>query len=246
MLPDFKVVGHRGFRSQFPENTIVSFLKAIDVGVDSIEFDVRLTKDRQLVITHDDTVDRCSNGTGKVCDFTFDEIRKLDFGSYLSPDFTGTQIPTLEETLDAIYSKKPNFYLLVELKENDDECTRRVYDICKKANLLDNGLILSFHRRQLELIRQWDPTAYLQSFPNRYVKDSTPDPENPFYNKICYWTREANNEEIDTAHRRGLTVDICPVDDEEQFNKAMSLNCDSITTNNPEIIFPLLKKHGLR
>ena len=74
MLENFMIVGHRGFRSQYPENTIPSFLAAMDYGLDSLEFDVHPTKDRKLVVTHDHTVERCSNGKGYVHDFLFDDI----------------------------------------------------------------------------------------------------------------------------------------------------------------------------
>lgn len=244
MLDNFQVVGHRGFRSQYPENTLVSFQAAVKFGVDAIEFDVHPTKDRQLVITHDHTVERCSNGTGAVHDFTFEEIRKLDFGGWKDPKFTNTQIPTLEETFDAVLSLDPNFYLLIELKEDDDECTRQVYDLCQKYGVLSHGLILSFHNKQLELLRQWNPDILLQGFPERYIKK--PITIDGIYNKICYWTADANSDEIAACHDKNITVDIYPVDTEEQFAKALTLDVDSITTNSPDVIYPLLRQHHLR
>lgn len=246
MLEGFQIVGHRGFRSQYPENTLVSFKAAMDWGVDAIEFDVHPTRDRQLVITHDHTVERCSNGKGYVHDFTFDEIRKLDFGGWKDPKFAGTQIPTFEETLDCILSKDPNFYILIELKEDDDECTRQVYDICQKHNLFSHSLFLSFHPRQLQLLREWKPDVFLQGFPYRYLNNPPGKLYGSVFNKICIWTKEATNAEIADFHEQGVTIDICPVDNEEEFNKALALDCDSITTNNPDVIWPLLKKHGLR
>lgn len=247
MKPDFKIVGHRGFKSKYPENTIVSFLAAMDFGVDSIEFDVRLTKDRQLVVTHDNTVDRCSNGKGLVCDFLFEDIRKLDFGSWKDSKFAGTQIPTLEETLEAILSKDPNFPLLVELKEDDDECTKRVYEMCLKYNVLEHGLMLSFHPRQLQLLRSWKPDIYLQGFPDRYIKvPQPPEAFNGLYNKTCLWTTDAKPEEIKFYHDKGVAVDLCPVDNEEQLEIAIPLDVDSITTNAPDVIYPLLRQRGLR
>ena len=76
----FKVVGHRGMPSRYPENTLPSFKAAIEAGVDAIEFDVHPTCDGRLVVTHDDTLERCSNGSGPVHDRTLAELRKLDFG----------------------------------------------------------------------------------------------------------------------------------------------------------------------
>lgn len=98
-LPERGICSHRGWQSEFPENTIPAFQAAVLMKAQMIEFDVRFTKDRQMVIMHDWTVDRTSNGTGHILDLTFDEVRALDFGGWKSPRFAGTQIPTLDETL---------------------------------------------------------------------------------------------------------------------------------------------------
>ena len=98
-LPERGICSHRGWQSEFPENTIPAFEAAVLMRAQMIEFDVRFTKDRQMVIMHDWTVDRTSNGTGNILDLTFDEVRALDFGSWKSPRFAGTKIPTLDETL---------------------------------------------------------------------------------------------------------------------------------------------------
>ena len=84
------VAAHRGWRSKYPENTMEAFRAAIELGVDQIETDVRITKDGVLVLIHDDTVDRTTNGIGRVCDLTLADLKALDAGS-------GTQIPTLTE-----------------------------------------------------------------------------------------------------------------------------------------------------
>ncbi|MBR0458634.1 MAG: hypothetical protein IJJ26_05320 [Victivallales bacterium] len=243
MKDNFTIVGHRGFRSQYPENTIPSFQAAVDFGLDSIEFDIHPTKDGKLVVTHDDTVDRCSNGTGFVHDYLFDDIRKLDFGSWKAPQFAGTRIPTFEETLEAILSKDPNFYLLIEIKEDNDTCTRQIYDICQYHNLFSHCLLLSFHPRQLQLVHQWNPDVLLQCFPQRYLKKPLDESLfGPVFGKICFWTHDATAEEIESYHQRNVLVDLCPVDKQEQLQTAFALPADSITTNCPDVIFPLLKE----
>ena len=101
-LPEWGICSHRGANSQFPENTLPAFQEAVRQGAAMIEFDVRFTKDRALVILHDWTVDRTSSGQGNVLDFTLEEIRKLDFGSWKGESFAGTQIPTLAEAFAVI------------------------------------------------------------------------------------------------------------------------------------------------
>ena len=101
-LPEQGISAHRGENGVFPENTIAGFLEAVRLGAAQIEFDVRHTKDGRAVIMHDETVDRTTNGKGKVADLTFDEIRALDAGIKKGERFAGTKVPTLEEALDCL------------------------------------------------------------------------------------------------------------------------------------------------
>lgn len=93
---------HRGDVKNAPENTIPAFESAVRLGAQQIEFDVQLSKDGELVIMHDGTLDRTTDGTGAVSDLTFEALRALDAGSWFDPKFTGTKIPTLRETLEVI------------------------------------------------------------------------------------------------------------------------------------------------
>lgn len=99
-LPARGLCAHRGAMETHPENTIPAFQAAINAGAQMIEFDVFLTKDNKMVVIHDATVDRTTNVKGKVSDFTLEEIKKLDAGSWKSAEFAGIQIPTFHEVLD--------------------------------------------------------------------------------------------------------------------------------------------------
>lgn len=98
-LPAKGICAHRGAMDTHPENTIAAFKEAIRLHAQMIEFDVRLTKDNKLVILHDETVDRTTNGTGKIEDLTIKQVKRLDAGSWKSQKFKGEKIPTFEETL---------------------------------------------------------------------------------------------------------------------------------------------------
>lgn len=111
-----QVCAHRGDAEVTPENTIAAFESAIEKGAQQIEFDVEMTKDGRLVIVHDATVDRTTNGGGKVTRLSFDEIRGFDAGSWFDKTFEGEQVPTLRETLEVI---PKNIYCNVHLKGND-------------------------------------------------------------------------------------------------------------------------------
>ncbi|MBW8332329.1 MAG: hypothetical protein K0M40_09945 [Prolixibacteraceae bacterium] len=113
-LPERGLCAHRGAMESHPENTIPAFRAAVEAGAHMIEFDVWLTKDKQMVVIHDSSVDRTTNGKGKVSELTFSEIRDLDAGSWKNPKFKGLQIPTPEEVLNEM---PHNVWINIHIKE---------------------------------------------------------------------------------------------------------------------------------
>lgn len=124
-MPVKGICAHRGANETHPENTLAAFKEAIRLGAHMIEFDVRMTKDKKLVIMHDKTVDRTTNGSGAVSDLTLKEIKKLDAGTWKSEKFTGEEIPTFKEAL-AVMPK--NIWLNIHLKGGEElgEATAKV------------------------------------------------------------------------------------------------------------------------
>ena len=111
-----KLIGHRGVKDLKPENTLESILKAFDLGLECVEIDVKVSKDNIPLLLHDDTLDRTTNGSGLVCDFTFNEINQLDAGYYFYKEETEVKVPTLNSVLDLV--KKKQKCLNIELKPN--------------------------------------------------------------------------------------------------------------------------------
>ena len=111
-----RVAAHRGFSEKYPENTMAAFRAAIEAGADEIETDVRMTADGELVLIHDDNVSRTTDGTGKVCEMTLAELKKLDAGVKKGKEFAGARIPTLRELLE-LCKEHPALTLDIELKE---------------------------------------------------------------------------------------------------------------------------------
>src|SRR6266545_5505015 len=101
-LPRPVIFAHRGACAHAPENTMASFELALAHGADAIELDVKLSSDGYVVVHHDDTVDRTTDGTGRIKNLTLAELKKLDAGSFLSEKFKGEKIPTLEEVFEAV------------------------------------------------------------------------------------------------------------------------------------------------
>lgn len=115
-LPERGIAAHRGGAATHPENTLAAFRNAAALGVAQIEFDVRATADDELVVIHDATVDRTTDGRGKVARLTLDELRRLDAGSWKAPEFAGERVPTLDETLDAL---PRDVWINLQIKKDD-------------------------------------------------------------------------------------------------------------------------------
>lgn len=151
------IVAHRGANQRAPQNTIPAFKEAIRNGADGVEFDVQMSKDGVLVICHNFTVDETSNGTGKVVDKTFEELRSLDFGSWFAEAYKGTQIPTLEETLDCVKDMK---VINVEIKKAPEAIKREVVEktveTVKRMGLERKVVFSSFDFSMIDIIKEID------------------------------------------------------------------------------------------
>ena len=155
------IAAHRGFRANYPENTRVAFEAAVKAGAHMLEMDVTFTRDKELVIIHDATVDRTTNGTGPVSSFSLKELKQLDAGRWFDSRFTGEQIPTLLEVLDEIDTEK--ILLNIEIKPVDfstqgsaGDIERDLVHVIKKRNLIPSVLITSFDTGILKSIRRLD------------------------------------------------------------------------------------------
>lgn len=145
------VVAHRGGAHHAPENTMVAFRKAVAMGADVVEFDVRLTADNRLVLMHDTTVDRTTNGTGFVRDLTLAELRALDAGTSFRPAFAGEGVPSLEEALEWFAAR--DVRLFVDVKSDEDlvpETMQRTIQMLRDWNLTHRSFVASTHVHALE------------------------------------------------------------------------------------------------
>ena len=153
------VVAHRGYSGKYPENTASAFEAAIVAGADMIELDVCMTKDRVPVVIHDQTLERTTDGHGLVSEFTLSELKKLDAGSWFSPEFEGESIPTLEEILLQIRGKisvnieiKPESY---ESNGPDDAIEKQICIMVEKFGMIESVLISSFEHSFFPRIKLW-------------------------------------------------------------------------------------------
>ena len=189
------VIAHRGDSTNAPENTIPAFTKALELGADGIELDVRLTKDEKLVVIHDRFLDRTTTGTGLVNHHSLEAVLSLDAGSWFSPEFAGENPPTLDDVFEALPA---NCLINVEMKsimKGMKLIARRVAEVVRRHARWDSTLVASFNPISLWELRKIEPSiirGYIWSkrhpFPIRsrifspLVKANWYDPANDSYN----------------------------------------------------------------
>jgi len=220
----FLKIGHRGARAYKPENTLASFDYAIKSGcLNTVEFDVRRTKDGKFVIIHNAKVDKTTNGTGYVKDLTLKQIKALDAD--------GEKIPTLQEVLDFLDKKVEK--MLVELKEVGYE--EKVLKEIKKRKLEDRAIIVSFHEEALKKVRKLDPkieTGFI------YVKYKNPiktalELKANYLITLYHFVHTAN---VEKAHANGLKMIVWTINTREEALTYKKKGVDGIATDKPEVL----------
>jgi len=158
-------IAHRGVNVRYPENTLAAFAGAVHAGAHMIELDVQLSRDRQLIVIHDDTVNRTTDGTGAVNAHTLAQLVELDAGSWFDPRFNTERLPTLAQVLDAA---KGHLMVNIEIKPEAfepegtaDAVERQVLDLVREKKMCDDVLVSSFEWRVLENLRKLDPDMAL-------------------------------------------------------------------------------------
>lgn len=253
------VAAHRGWCEKYPENTMPAFRAAVELGVDQIETDIRVTRDGELVLIHDATVDRTTNGTGKVCDKNLAELRALDAGSYKGKEFTGVKIPTFIELME--YAKTfVSLTLDIELKEYPTEGREALaYDVCDRVlkivddyGFTDRVVINTFSGKLHEYIYQKYGNKYKQHvyYPIKNLGAVSMDPYQyaycccmfrSFYNDVNI----ADKEEFDRMSALGVQPWAgAAIRDERGVDMAIERGATLITCNNPDVILNLLRKKG--
>jgi glycerophosphoryl diester phosphodiesterase len=216
-------VGHRGARAYEPENTLRSFKKALELGVNAVELDVRLTKDGEIVVIHDPDVDRTTNGKGLVNQLTRKEIKQLKTEK-------DQQIPTLEEALDFLDKKVK---VLIELKETGFEA--KVLKTVQKKELEDNVVIVSFLEDALRKVRELNEkveTGLIYTKHKNPVKAAV-DLKASYLLTLYRFTHTAD---VQKAHQNGLKVIVWTINKPEEVAEYVKKDVDGITSDRPDIL----------
>ena len=238
------MMAHRGYSAAAPENTIEALLAAADIGVQSVEFDVQMTKDGEIILLHDDSLDRTTGYHAKIWDVTYDQIRELDasvgFRDETGLDYPATRIPTLDSALKAV--KDSGLFCNIEIKRtgHDAGIEAKTVEIIRANDFLDQCDVTSQDYSTLEAVRAADPevlTAYttvigLGDIENLEAADI-----------ISIQESFATYQEVQRLHAAGKRVFVWTINDADVMEKLISLNVDAILTNDPSLGQEVLNDH---
>ncbi|HWI50813.1 MAG TPA: glycerophosphodiester phosphodiesterase [Symbiobacteriaceae bacterium] len=265
------VLAHQGASAYAPTNTIQSFQLGMDQGADIIETDVHMTKDGVIVVSHDETIDRMTNGSGYIKSMTLAELRQYDFGYKFSPDGgktfpyrgKGVTIPTLAE----VFEKFPGVRVNIELKQSDPAIEEAVWDVIAKHDMERKVLINSFIS---EPMQRWAKLSELQ-FPDavtatgatkanmiEFVAYYLPHLDWLYHPRVDAFQlpvseklgpieiRFDTKRMVERAHKLGMKIHYWTINDEATMRQLVSIGADGIITDRPDLAVKVLKEAGLR
>ena len=239
------VWAHRGASGYAPENTLEAFALADKMKADGIELDVHLSKDGEIIVTHDENVQRVTCGVdAMVKDLTLAELKKLDVYNGVE-GYRNVRIPTLPEVLD--FLKTNNLYLNIELKTGIvlyDGIEQKTIDAVRAAGLQDRVIYSSFNHYSLLKVRRLDPNAVCGLLydamlyqPWDYARQLGVQALHPHFSEPTFVTGE-----VEAAHRLGLSVNVWTVNEEADLRRMAEMNCDGIISNYPDVALRVLRE----
>lgn len=236
------VFAHRGFSGIAPENTLIAFEKAIEVGVTGIELDVHLSKDGEVVVIHDERVNRTTNGQGLVVRHTLSELKKLDAGSWLRDEYRGVKIPTLQEVLELLQGQ--SLQVNIELKTgviDYEGLLEKVLDLVQHYGNPRETIYSSFNHYSLKKLKILDSSARIGCLfvagiyePWKYVKEMKAEA----IHLVKYNVRP---QLVQECHKLGIKVNTYTVDEEDMMRKMLQYGVDGIFTNWPDRLLAILE-----
>jgi len=221
------ILAHRGFSGMYPENTILAFEKAFEIGADGIELDVHASKDGQLVIMHDNKVERTTNGKGLIGTMTWSEIQELDAGQ-------GEHVPLLEDVISLC--KQHDKFLNIEVKGLGIQ--EKIVELLHKYDFIDNVLVSSFMHVQLPPFKKLDPRIKIailiakvspRILTSTIAKFTGADAINPEYTTCT-------DKFLKTARKKNYTVYPWTCDDVDFAKKLALAGVAGIITNRPDLM----------
>ena len=224
------VVAHRGASAYTPENTFAAFDKALELGCTDMELDLRISKDGALVVMHDETVDRTTNGHGEVCDLTLAELQRLDAGAWYDARFAGQRIPTLEEVLSR-YPMPARFY--IEVKAPGQVLEEKLAKLILDQHAKGRVMAISFYPECLWRLRQRVPglrVGFLAVEPTREALDTAWSLGGE---TIAIPADRLTPEVMRMAHETGLWIECFGLHTRRDARDAIAAGADGLHLDDP-------------
>jgi glycerophosphoryl diester phosphodiesterase len=244
-FPNPMIFAHRGASAHAPENTLPAFHLAYTHHADGIELDVKLTKDGEVIVMHDQRVDRTTDGTGDLREFTLADLKKLDAGAKFNPEYKGTRVPLLAEVFEELGQK---LFINVELTNyasSSDALPEKVAVLVHQYHLEKRVIFSSFNPLTLRRARRAIPEvpqgilalegskgALARSFLNGIIHHEALHP---------YFT-DVTPEMIRWHHDRGMRVHPWTIDPPEEIEKLFQMHVDGVITDDPALARQVLNK----
>jgi glycerophosphoryl diester phosphodiesterase len=238
-----KIFGHRGAAGTQPENTMISFQEAERVGAEGIELDVQLTKDGEIVVIHDETLDRTTTGVGWVKDHTLNEIRELD-ASYKFPDYGVCKVPSLEEVFNWALSN--SLWINVELKNTSiryEGMEEKVIELVRRYHYEGRVIISSFNHYSLVHCKKLAPEIQLGVLYGERLFEPWVYAKRMGATSIHPNHRAASNSIISFCQQNGIDVRPYTVNKKWEINRLLSVQCSALITDFPEKAIAIRKDY---
>lgn len=226
----FYVTAHRGASGWAPENTLAAFSKAIEQGSDYSELDVRLSKDGVVVLSHDDSLRRTTGQRGAVRDYTVEELKTFDAGSWFGPEFTGEKMPTLQEVMRLVKGKMK---LNIEVKITREEplVAAKVIEIIRQEGFDKECMITSFDQATVEKVIELAPDLPVGLIFSETTKADVFAGPWPI---LSVRFSAVNAEFVAKARKAGKQIHVWTVNDDQKMRELLALEVDGIITNYPD------------
>jgi glycerophosphoryl diester phosphodiesterase len=239
-------IGHRGASAAAPQNTRAAFRRAIELGADGVELDVHLSQDGQVVVIHDFTVDKTTDGTGRVAEKTLAQLKALDAGIKFSPQFAGERIPTLSEVFETLEGKLlANVELKAPGKSHDVSLVAPVLEVVRQHGMERRVAFSSFNTHVLAAMKNLAPhipVGVLYAPDSAaYARHAWLDPfelhqaRHPHFSMVT-------GPFVRWCHVRGLQVNVWTVDDPAEMRRLIAAGVNAIITNKPDVLRDVLNE----
>jgi len=241
------IVAHRGSSAIAPENTLAAFHHAMTDGADAIELDVHLSKDHEVVVIHDDRLERTTNGSGKVRDRTLEDLKKLSAGLWFHKRFSSEKIPTLGEVLDLVEGKL-GINIEVKVERSPDrrlDIVKRCLDVIHEYRASRFVMISSFHHPAVRQVNLHDPNIAtgvlyhpLRNF-RRSARALVAASHADFFIANKSAIRKRMVEEV---HKSGFRAGAYSINTRKSLERMQNMNVDCIFSDNPAVVLALLHR----